>query len=906
MYEQLVYKFSFSRFKVRKEIQLFTTGRIAGASVKTTDSYGNIVLNEFKNLTIDGEKNNLVFDYFYGDDYEITIYGDEISYDNVKDIKILELDQLQFKVGDDAPHKDMLNKLMDKSKMTASSNVASVQNNSVDKAIDNSLSTYFLSESYESLGFGDFLIDLGNTSLIDSIDFTTNTGESGKIKSYKLMYKTSLTDSWKEILSVTDDDSTKKTKEFIPVLARQFCIRVLDSGYKKIYLSEVNISKYCSLEDEIFSLFSVQNRSELAVDVTQEMIVDLQERATYTESYMRLLEVASDLYIERENLSPLALKIPLNGESIINRIAFKADKDMIKSELRYRDSFGIVRVKRLYWYIENKVDGVITIGVEEYAGKLRVHTDSAEILVYGTSSAEFKNVETLPLDNFSLKEETEDEIDLKSAYSSESKTEEILIIKKEYLLSKIKFKKTGNARVFLKDSGRSSRLSWDELAEKKEYVEVGTLENNILELQKPYFTDEIKICSDSGEKYLMDLEVYQYNSIAHEVENLFLNDSYTELVQNLTFETILDIESRVKTDGIYIEKIRKAKALFIEGSFTEEIELDFGNGKILNEIKFITLERPYRVELVYENKSGDILRKDCSFKIDEEEVTVNFEKIYAVKAELKIQGINRAYKTKTNASNVDSYFIETDADEIFHFNNLNSSVEVSQKGSYTDYFISLKEEILVYKFKSISKANIFIKDSLSGKYIEFKEDLDILESKEGYLVKEFIFRAYNNLSKESVLESLKAFKISKLKLAIDSLFCKDKLAEFVTFDYLLNLEKAVVESSQYLSKLKLAKDIIISKTRDTVFEVVTNKNLPIKSLTLSFNDEIENVYEYKLYSDVVQIEEFEIQASEDKKEITLTFEDIYSSVLKVELKIPEVEIMKFVGAYENYRTLSIK
>ncbi|MGL5053090.1 MAG: discoidin domain-containing protein [Cetobacterium sp.] len=907
MYGQVIYKFSFSRFKVAKEIQFFTDRKIINATVKTIDSYGNIILNELKNIKIDEKNTTLSFDYFYGKDYEVTLFGDDISYDNISDIEVLELDQLQFKVGDDAPHKEMLNKLMDKSKMNAISNSGFSGNNSPEKAIDSNVNTYFLSESYESLGFGEFLIDLGDVALIDNIEFLTNSNEDGKIKSYKFMYRTSSSDTWKEIFSELDNNSTKKNKTFETVLAKELCIKVLDSGYKKVYIAEVNVFKYCSLENEVYDLFLVDNKSQLREDVTQDMIVDLQERATYTESYMRLLEVASDLYIERENLIPKALKISLNGESVINRIAFKADRNMIKSEIRYKDCFGILRVKRLYWYVENKVDGIITIGVEEYAGRLRVHTDSAEILVYGTENAEFVSVETLPLDNFSLREEKDNRIDLKASYSSENKTEENLLIKKEYLLSEIRTSKTGDAKIFVKDTGRSSRLSWDDLPEKKEYVEIGTLKNNVLKLEKAYFTDEIKIESSSGERYLENIELYQYNSIGDEVENLYLNDNYLELKENIDFETILDVESRVKNDGIYIEKVKKAKALFIENSLTEEIELQFEDGKILSEIKVRTLEKAYRVELAYENRAGDILRKDCNFKIDEEneELTINFEKIYAVKIKLKIHGIDRAYKPKTDALSIESYLVSVDTDEEFSFNNQNSTVRVSQKGSYTDYFIALNKEEVFYKFKISSKSNIFIKDMFTGNYIEFKENVGFLENDKGYLVKEFIFRVYNNLSEESSLENLKAFKISKLKLAIDSLFIGEELAKFVTFDYITELEKAVVQSQEYLAKLKIAKDIIKSEIEDTKYKLLTNKNLPIKSLVLSFNDEIENIFEYKLYSkdlleNIIEIEDFSIDVLENRKEIRLSFNEIYSTQLEIVLKIAEVEASKFAVAYEEY------
>ncbi|MGL4867151.1 MAG: hypothetical protein ACRC4S_00620, partial [Cetobacterium sp.] len=464
---------------------------------------------------------------------------------------------------------------------------------------------------------------------------------------------------------------------------------------------------------------------------------------------------------------PLVLNIPLSGESIINRIAFRASKDMIKSELRYKDSFGISRTKRLYWYVENKVDGVITIGVEEFAGKLRVHTEEAEILVYGTLDAEFVNVETLPLENFLIRIEADNKIDLKNAFYNESKTSEYVNIKEQCFISEIKSKTEENVKVFVKDSGRSSKLSWDELAEKKEYVQIGTLQNGGIKLNRPYFTDEIMLESSSGESFIRGLELYKYNTIENEVENLFKNDSYSQLKENVTFEMILDLESRVRVDGIYIGKIRKAKSLFLENSLIEKIEFEFEISKIMSEIKFITLETPHKIELIYKNPTGDIERKNCNFTIDDEEVKVNFEKIYVERAEFRVHGVERAYKIKSDAINIDSYIVQTDRDEKFDFNPQNSTITSTENGSYTDYFIALNKEEIFYKFKTLSKANIFIKDMFSGNYIEFKENAGVLESDKSYLVKEFLVRSHNHLSKESLLESIKGYRLSRIKLAVD-------------------------------------------------------------------------------------------------------------------------------------------
>ncbi|MGL4976989.1 MAG: discoidin domain-containing protein, partial [Cetobacterium sp.] len=220
MYQELIYKFNFSRLKVAKEIELLTSGRVINATVKTEDSYGNTILNELKGVEVLEEKNILKFDAFYGKEYELTIYGTEISYENIRDIKVLEENQLQFKFGEDVPHENILDTVMDSSKMEASSTANTIGNNTTDKALDGNINTYFLGQKNEFDDEIDFIVDLGEAALINRIEFTTNSGEEGKVKNYNLLYKSFSGDEWKEIYAKSNEESTKKSCSFETVLAK--------------------------------------------------------------------------------------------------------------------------------------------------------------------------------------------------------------------------------------------------------------------------------------------------------------------------------------------------------------------------------------------------------------------------------------------------------------------------------------------------------------------------------------------------------------------------------------------------------------------------------------------------------------------------------------------------------------
>ncbi|MGL5230187.1 MAG: hypothetical protein ACRC8F_05140 [Cetobacterium sp.] len=276
---------------------------------------------------------------------------------------------------------------------------------------------------------------------------------------------------------------------------------------KKLICKNVHYDN-CALREEIFNMFLLKNTLELSPNTSYETLIELQKRIKYDENYLRLLEIAIELFIEKEKITPKIIKIPLLKECVINKIVLELTKPALKIVIRYIDSLGIERNKRLYWYDENQKENKVTIGLEKFIGKLRIHTAEAKILVYGDSDIKLKNYETLSLEKFFVKNDEKKLINLDHSYMSNLYLGEILILNNEYLVSGIRIMTDEPIRVFVKDIGRSTRLSKDELAELAEYIEIGEIKNNYLEFSKPYLTNEIKLKSKSGKSYIKNTKIF--------------------------------------------------------------------------------------------------------------------------------------------------------------------------------------------------------------------------------------------------------------------------------------------------------------------------------------------------------------------------------------------------------------
>ncbi len=423
--EGLFFKMRTEDMIVGNQIQFSSKSKIVSGSVKYTDSYGYEIVKNVKNVIQNGESVVLEFDYFYMKDYELEINGYDIYEYGVEGVQIVALDQTKFKESEDTPH----GHLLENSKMTIKSNKSHEENFVITNALNDNVHSIFQSEPYTAEGFGEVIIKTGTTCLVDHFKFFSTIYDTKVLNNYTISYRSSEEDAWKEFITVVNNHSQTATHIFKPVLANEFRIVVTKSTDSKIFLADVSITKYSTIRTELMDLFTSASLSRLKSNVTQETIVALKERVIYTEDYMRMLDIASDLYIDRENIEAKILKLDLKEITLVNHIAFTNSRDILKGVIKYKDIAGNLCSRRLYWYPEDITNGVVRIGVEHpIIGKLRILSDEVEILIYGANEVQFVEYKSLPLDGAFLTEEKDTEVEINKCYMDGTFVEPLMVL----------------------------------------------------------------------------------------------------------------------------------------------------------------------------------------------------------------------------------------------------------------------------------------------------------------------------------------------------------------------------------------------------------------------------------------------------------------------------------------------
>ncbi len=423
--EGVFLKLKLSETLVGNQIQFSSKSKIVNANIKYKDNYGHETISAAKSVVQNGESVVLTFDYFYMNEYELEVNGYDFSSNTIENISVVEMDQTKFKESKDSPHGHLLSN----SKMTITSNKNHEGGNVIKNALNSDVHSIFQSEPYTNEGYGEVIIKTDTICLVDQFKFFSTIYDTKVLNNYTISYRSNENDEWKEIANVGNNRSQTQNHIFKPVLATEFRIIVTKSTDSKIFLASIDIVKYSTIRTEILDLFTSTALRRLASGVTQENIIALKERATFTEDYMRMLDIASDLIIDRDFIAPKVLKLDLKEITLINHIAFTNDRNILKGVIKYKDVAGNVCGRRLFWYPEDVINGVVRIGVEHpIIGKMRVLSKEVEILIYGADNVELVEYKSLPLDGAFLTEEKESEIEVKKCFLDGTHVEPLMAL----------------------------------------------------------------------------------------------------------------------------------------------------------------------------------------------------------------------------------------------------------------------------------------------------------------------------------------------------------------------------------------------------------------------------------------------------------------------------------------------
>ncbi|MGL4510692.1 discoidin domain-containing protein, partial [Cetobacterium sp.] len=124
-----------------------------------------------------------------------------------------------------------------------------------------------------------------------------------------------------------------------------------------------------------------------------------------------------------------------------------------------------------------------------------------------------------------------------------------------------------------------------------------------------------------------EIEIFMFNYLSVEIENLFLNEEYTELKPEVTIERVIELQKKTSLTQEYIDKLSIAKNILIGGMMGEIIEYVSNEFKVVESFNFITEESIYRVRATYLDKYGN--EKSIETENISENKIVTFEKFYA-------------------------------------------------------------------------------------------------------------------------------------------------------------------------------------------------------------------------------------------------------------------------------------
>lgn len=426
-----------------------------------------------------------------------------------------------------------------------------------------------------------------------------------------------------------------------------------------------------------------------------------------------------------------------------------------------------------------------------------------------------------------------------------------------------------------------------------------------------------------------EIEIFMFNYLSVEIENLFLNEEYTELKPEVTIERVIELQKKTSLTQEYIDKLSIAKNILIGGMMGEIIEYVSNEFKVVESFNFITEESIYRVRATYLDKYGN--EKSIETENISENKIVTFEKFYAKDIAFTIF----ASADITNAEiiereiNQDDYYAQRDIDTRIDKSRLLASSGCGVYGDLgADRAIDGDEATNFHsnEYSSIGYGDFYLKNSLPkvidriniltrpnslGRIDNYKvlykersseEWLEIAESiNEGVagnwrnikfnpvFASEICIRVTRSNDNFVIIYEMDLFEYNKLSDTLKELFIDaecTQLKEIVTLEMLDEIESRLGTTEEYLNLFKDAKALYINQLEPYKFQVQTENKSVISTLRLSnigrvLKGQIKYIDEhgYEKFSNSLKIEE-------NSSETTIEFEKFYGNSFELSLYGP--------------------
>ncbi|MGL5594006.1 MAG: discoidin domain-containing protein [Cetobacterium sp.] len=749
---------------------------------------------------------------------------------------------------------------------------------------------------------------LQESRIIDRIQFLPN-GD------FELFYSSG--DNQNFVKITTERDESSGTYKFLPVMMKRIYIKS-NNSLTINFLENTNIFIFNYISYEIDSLFTDNTFSALKDEVTYNDIKDINTRVHSTEEYISKLNLAKKLLTGKED-----------GKTMIYRNEqFEMWKEFFLNdnlshgyiEIEYADNYGNIFTKVPLSIDGNKItfkpffakditfkiygasqENLIITGTpfkEDYYSEIDEDTRIDKSTITATSGCghyahlvaqravdgdESTQFHSNPFTSIGYG-------DVYFSFSQEKVIDRVHVLTRPNSLGRIQ-----NYTLFYKES---SEDEWMEVAQCLMDGISGNWRNVHF---KPVLAKELCVRVTKGNEdhvLIYETEFFKYNRLYDILMECFTDESKTALVDKVDLSYLKYLRTllaeTVEYNNIYKE---------IENLYLESIEPNIFKAtnlttfSVITGLQFSALENILRADVRYfdKNKKEFRLKNIEINNLEENKKIINFTETYTDNFELLIYGTYEIYGVEAISENIENYSFNTDVD--ITYNNENFTIDYYAIDEVIYNIIKLSEKKLISKFATTfeDRFSIYCENSLTKDRYLYNENNQFNSKIDPMFVSElFIKTATRRIKKEE----LKIFIHSFLEDDINNLFTDEtytSLKTEITFENILELEKRVLITKDYMNKIQLAKDLFKEKVAYQDINYTNNDLRVINHITLKLKNNLNTLYGVELnYIDSLGNDRSlkTIKYTSKENELDLTFDPIYTKDFTIRVFLEEIEKWK--------------
>ncbi|MGL5744514.1 MAG: discoidin domain-containing protein [Cetobacterium sp.] len=422
-----------------------------------------------------------------------------------------------------------------------------------------------------------------------------------------------------------------------------------------------------------------------------------------------------------------------------------------------------------------------------------------------------------------------------------------------------------------------------------------------------------------------EFEIFMFNYLSVEIENLFTDNTYTALKPEVTMESVEKLLDRTTVTSEYLEKLFIAKNILLEKIMPITISYESENFKVFEKFEIKSTDPIYRVIINYEDSYGN--RKSLQSD-DILDGIVTFEKFYSKNIDFNIYGVEASSTIEISEIELhqDDYYLQSDMDSRVDKNTIIATSGcgtyahlIAQRAvdgdestnfhseSYTsighgDVYFNFSNPVVMDRIHILTRANslgridnykVLYKERSNEGWIEIAESVN--EGVSGnwrnvkinpILVSDICIRVTKSNDDHVIIYETEFFKHNTLEKKLKDLFqdaeC-EVLREGVSIAELDLIERLLGTTQEYIELFNKAKSLYI----DSLLPVKYSVNLATRSVisSLRFNSvgrvlkclvKWIDEYGYEKTSE-------EISKVEDKQILAFTFEKFYASEFELNI-----------------------